>query len=52
MLYEKYELLANSQDQEGASDGLLLNVKWAIFQLYHCKHKLHFNEMMMTFAMY
>jgi alkylation response protein AidB-like acyl-CoA dehydrogenase len=34
------------------SDLLLLNAKWAIFQLYHGENKLHFDEMMMIFALY
>ena len=34
------------------SDSLLFNAKWAIIQLYHGKKKLHFNEMMIMFAMY
>jgi len=31
------------------SEWLLFNAKWAIFQRYHGKNKLHFDEM---FALY
>ena len=32
-------------------EGMLLNIKWAIFQLYYGK-KLHFDEIMMMSALY
>ena len=31
---------------------LLFIAKWAMFQLYHDKNKLHFKEMMMMFSLY
>ena len=34
------------------SEWLLFNANSAIFQLYHGKNKLIFNEMMMRFALY
>jgi len=35
------------------SEQLLLRSNWAIFQLYHGKNKLHFDERMaMIFALY
>jgi len=34
------------------SEWVLFNTKWAIFHLYHGKNKLHFNEMVMMWALY
>ena len=34
------------------SEWLFINGKWAIFQLYHDKNKLHFKKMMMRFTFY
>ena len=34
------------------SEWLMLNANSAIFQLYHGKNKLIFNEMMMSLALY
>jgi hypothetical protein len=33
------------------SECLLFYAKWAIFQLYYCQNKLHFNEIMMMSAL-
>ena len=38
--------------EEWASEWLLFNANWAIFQLYHGENKLIFNEMMMRSALY
>jgi hypothetical protein len=37
---------------EWVSEWLLLNAMWAMFQLYHGENKLHFDEMMMMYALY
>ena len=37
----------NTNEQITNNEWLLLNAKWAIFQLLYGKNKFHFNEMMM-----
>jgi len=34
----------NNFHNKQASEWLLFNTKWAIYQLYHGKNKLHFND--------